>query len=348
MSLNMFDLCTLSNLDVSNNPLSQIDYLFFGQIQINNLLIPANELMCCMLADGHYNGTCSTAWEVSVCDDLLVHDGLSYLLWIVCLLCLIPNVVCLCRIYKQNNKFTLTVTNLVTAGLIIIPYLLILGVQHSVYKGMFYYEKLNWPSRIHCHIASVSSFISLQMSLTMVVVIAAQRALVTAFPFHAKIVCSKKVSHVTAIIAWSLWISLAFLPIITNYFGVWRMSVTNNICLCHDLRFTGPWKYVFIGVFLGINNTFLLLVTVCTFLTYWYVVKSSRNIQTAGKNLIKRQAQVRKKMIIVNISTTISYVPMIVISILTLLGTAPTNLVWGIIGLIILPISSIVNPIAYA
>ena len=344
----MFDLCTLSKLDVSNNPLSQIDFLFFVQVQISNLLIPANELMCCMLADGHYNGTCSTAWEVSVCDDLLVHDSLSYVIWIVCLLCLIPNIFCLFRIYKENNKFTLILTNLVTAGLIIIPYLVILGVQHSVYKGMFYYEKLNWPSRIVCHMASVSSFISLQMSLTMVVVIAAQRSLVTAFPFHCITVCSKKVNHIIAIIPWSLWISLAFLPIITNYFDVWRMSVTNNICLCHDLRFVGPWKYVFTGVFLGLNNMFLLLVIVCTFLTYWCVVKSSRNIQKAVKNRIKRETQVRKKMIIVNISNTISYVPMIVISILTLVGIAPTNLMWGIIGIIILPISTIVNPIAYA
>ena len=207
MSLSMFDLCTLSKLDVSNNPLSQLDYLFFVEVQISNLLIPANELMCCMLDDGHYNGTCSTAWEVSVCDNLLVHDGFSYLLWIVCLLCLSPSVVCLFRIYKQNNKFTLILTNLITAGLLIIPYLIILGGQHSVYKGMFYYEKLNWPSRIHCHIASVSSFISLQMSLTMVVIIAAQRAVVTTFPFHAKTVYSKKISHVTAIIAWSLDLS---------------------------------------------------------------------------------------------------------------------------------------------
>ena len=146
-----------------------------------------------------------------------------------------------------------------------------------------------------------------------------------------------------------VWISLAFLPIITNYFDVWRMSVTNNICLYHDLRFVGPWKYVFIGVFLGINNMFLLLVTVCSFLTHWSVVTSSRNIQKAEKDLklSKRVMLVKKKMIIVNISNTVSYVPLIVVSGLTLLGIVPTNLMWGIIGVIILPVSSIVNPIAY-
>ena len=342
----MFESCTVAKLNVSHNPISSVDHQFFVQVVVTNFLIPANEMMCCMLADGDYNSTCSIPWEASVCDDLLSHNAFFYLIWIVCLLCLVPGIFCLFRIYKQDNKFRVLLVNLVTAGFGIMPYLGILGVQHLMYQGEFYYEKLNWPTAVFCQLATTFSFLSSEKSLTMVVVIAVQRALVTTFPFHARTLCSKTLSNLVAIVFW-FWIAIALVPIIANYIGVWKVVVANNMCLYHDLNLVGPWKYVFSFIFLVLNTVCHFAVVACSYITYKGVVKSDMKVQKAQHNSKKRVIQVKKKMFLVSTAYVVLKFPLILISILTLLGVAPSDLIWNIIAVLVVPLSSIVNPIVY-
>ena len=177
--------------------------------------------------------------------------------------------------------------HLCTANLAIIPYLVTLGVQHLVYKGVFYYEKHGWPTSIHRKSAAMASYISLQMSLTAVLLIAVQRAVViTAFPIKFKSVCSKIIFHTVGVILWSIWSLAAILPILTNDIDELKMSVRSNVCLYQDLRLAGPWRYVFAGVFLGVNIVFHVIIAVCSSITYRCVARSKHILKSQQNHKI--------------------------------------------------------------
>ena len=100
LSLHMFDSCTIYNLVLSHNPISQVDHSFFTEVQVGGMLFPATEQMCCMLFEGDLNTSCHIDWHVSVCSDLLVSDVIIYLIWLVCLLCMVSNLFCLYKHYR--------------------------------------------------------------------------------------------------------------------------------------------------------------------------------------------------------------------------------------------------------
>ena len=348
LSLHTFDSCTIYNLDLSHNPISQADHTFFTEVQVGGTLFPATEQMCCMLFEGDLNALCSIDWKVSVCRDLLVSDVIAYLMGLMCLFCMVSNFYCLFKHYgvKTYKGFTVLTGNLSTANLAIIPYLVILGVQHLVYKGVFYYENHNWPTSIYCNTAAVSSFISQQMSLTMVVVISVQRALVTSFPIKFKSVSSKMMSHIVAGVSWSLWFFAGFFLILTNNIDALKISISNDVCLYQDLRFAGPLQYVFSGMFLGVNIVFHVIIVTCSYITYKSVARS-KNISKYQEKHKRRIMRVRKKMLAVVISDIVSNLPMITVSSITLCGLAPSNLIWGTIALIAVPLCSVINPVVY-
>ena len=231
LSLHMFDSCIIYNLDLSHNPISQVDHAFFTEVQVGGMLFPSTEQMCCMLLERDLNTSCNTDWKVTVCDDLLVHDAITYFIWLVCLLCMVSNLYCLYEHYPDAaySSFTVLIGHLSTADLVIILYLIILGAQHLAYKGVFYYETHKWPTSIYCKTAAVSSFISQQVSLTMVVLIAVHRALGTAFPITFRSVCSKMKSHAVAGVAWTLWFAAALLPILTNHVQFFKLFVQSDV-----------------------------------------------------------------------------------------------------------------------
>ena len=348
LSLHMFESCIIYNLDLSHNPISQVDHAFFTEVQVGGMLFPSTEQMCCMLLEGDLNTSCSTDWKVTVCDDLLVHDVITYLIWLVCLLCMASNIYCLYEHYPDvaYSSFTVLIGHLSTANLVIILYLIILGAQHLAYKGVFYYETHNWPTSIYCKTAAVSSFISQQMSLTMVVLIAVHRALGTAFPIQFRSVCSKMKSHAVAGVAWTLWFVAALLPISTNHVQFFKLFVQSDVCLYQDLRFAGPWRYVFAGVFLGVNIIFHVIIFVCSYITYKCVARS-KNISKSQQNHNHRIVRVRRKMLGVVISDIVSNLPMIIVSSITLCGLEPSNLMWGTIAVIAVPLCSVINPVVY-
>ena len=90
LCLHVFDSCTIYNLDLSHNPISQVDHAFFTKVQVGGMIFPATEQMCCMLFEGDLNASCSIDWKVNVCNDLLVSDVITYIIGPVCLLCVKP------------------------------------------------------------------------------------------------------------------------------------------------------------------------------------------------------------------------------------------------------------------
>ena len=120
---------TIYNLDLSNNPISQVDHAFFTEVQVGGTLFPATEQMCCMLLEGDLNTSCSIDWKVIICDDLLVHDVITYFIWLVCLLCVVSNIYCLYKNYSvaAYSSFMVLIGNLAAANILIILYLVILG-----------------------------------------------------------------------------------------------------------------------------------------------------------------------------------------------------------------------------
>ena len=85
-SSNMFDRSIISNLDVAKNPLTNVESGFFSKVQIRTMLIPATNIMCCMLADGSISTSCKGNEDRGICKDLLVSNALGYLIWLMCLI----------------------------------------------------------------------------------------------------------------------------------------------------------------------------------------------------------------------------------------------------------------------
>ena len=225
----------------------------------------------------------------------------------------------------------------------ILPYLGVLGVQHFLHEGVFYYQRLHWPTRIYCRIAAMTSFVSSQMSLTVTVVIAVQRAYVIAFPFK---LTSHQKPILAATLSWGLWVTLAIIPYIPSYFNESQMSLMNDMCLLQDLRLNNPWKAVFAVVFLGLNIVLHSIITICSCITYRCVARSNKDVRKAHQNCNKVR-QVRMKMLLVSVSDIISNLPMYIISVITLCGVAPTGLMWAIIAVVVVPLPTIIYPIAY-
>ena len=341
---NMFDSSTISKFDVASNPLTEVEHYFFCKVQIKDYLIPATDSMCCMLSDGSSDASCKGGGERSVCNDLLVSSVLGYLILLVCLSAAIPNLICFYKLSQSKNNFALTLGNLVTSCLMVLPYLGVLGVQHFLHEGTFYYEKFHWSTSIYCHTASFSAIVYSQMSLTMVGLIAAQRAYVTSFPFRLH---SIQMPLLVAAISWFVWIVVALIPYITEYFSISQISLLNDMCLYHDLRLSSPWKAVFTFLFLGVNVALHILVIVCGCITYRCVVQSSKNVQKEQKNVNTRVRRVRRTVAAVNLSNIGSHLPMILISLMTLCGIAPSDLMWAIIAVVVVTLPSMIYPIVY-
>ena len=342
LKLDMFDKCKIANLDLQWNPIASVEFGLFSVVDVVERLFPAFDLMCCMLPQINGSVQCHRFERDDNCTDQLISPVLNYLMWLVCFLCIVLNAALLVKHYKHSNKSTPVLVHVYIADLVTAAYLCILGASSISYRDIFYYHKLSWPSSIPCQIASVLSFISLQISLTLKFVVELQHVCVTAYPF--RVIISPRVCTVANTLSWSGWMLFGWLPHILHYFDVWQISL-NNMCLYYDLGQLTPWKFMFTGVFMGLNPVLSTCTLVCCFITYKVVLSSSRSTCTAHTNS-KHVKRIKKRTLVTGISNVVGCTPAVIIGAVTLCGIAPSELMWTIIATAIIPIFTIINPIA--
>ena len=341
LKLDMFDKCKIVNLDLRWNPIFNVEVSLFDLVEVSEHLFPAFDLMCCMLHRAKASPQCHGFESDDICSDQLISPVLNYVIWIVFSLCFLLNVVALGKHYRQGNKSTPLLVHVFTADLVMVLYLCILGASSLSYKGIFYYHKLSWASGVPCQIASVVSFVSQQTSLTILFVAEVQHVCVTAYPLRR--IVSPRVCTLVIFFSWSVWVILGWLPHATHYFSVGQISL-NSVCLYYDLGQPTPWKALFTGVFVVLNVALSAGILLCCCIIYQVVLRSSKQLNKhKGEYIIK----VKQRMLVVSVSNVVGCLPCITVSVLTLCGVSPSELMWAITAVTLIPLFAIINPIVY-
>ena len=340
----MFDKCKIANLDLQSNPITSVEFGFFSVVVVHGRLFPACDLMCCMLPTMEgARAWCQGFDGGDSCQDQLISPILNYTVWLIIGLCILLNVIALVRHYMHGNKSTPLLLHVFIADIATAAYLCIMGATSISYKDVFVYHKLSWPSGIRCQIASVVSFISLEVSSTLVFVVELQHMFVAAYPFRVIVTGTPRVCTLVGLFSWSLWVIVGWLPHVLHYFGIWQISLS-TVCLYHDLGQLTPWKPIFAGIFVGLNQVLSISTVVCCCITYQLVMRTNKS---AAARKSKYVMQVKKRMLFAGTANIVGAAPIMIINVLTFCGITPSELMWAISATIIIPIFTIINPMVY-
>ena len=140
------------------------------------------------------NNLSRTKWKpLDSCADLLKHNTYRAFLWLFSLMSISGNlgsfITRMLVDKKRLTSFSVFVTSLCLADLLMGVYLAIVGVVDMVYQGQYVLHDVAWKNSPLCTVAGVLSLVSSEVSAFNICLITLDRFLVMRFPLRQVSLC---------------------------------------------------------------------------------------------------------------------------------------------------------------
>lgn len=297
----------------------------------------------------------------SSCEDMLKNVVIQLVIWIQGVFASLGNLIVIIwwavngqqKTKRKRRKFSvqsLLLSNLALADLLMGVYLLIIAVQHTIWRGEYFKHDVEWRSGIKCQVAGAISTLSSEVSVMILVAITTDRANSFLFEFSQRRL-SLRLASIICLCIWIIGFIVAFVPLfIPSYFEDTSSGFSfygrSTVCLPLQLSSERPagWEYsiAVFNVFNGIAFVYILLAYTAIFIKVQRSAKSVRSSKTSQSSLGKRLA-------FVILTDFCCWVPVVVLGVLSLTRNFqdPTGEVYAWVAVLVLPINSSINPILY-
>ena len=253
---------------------------------------------------------------------------------------------------KESRVQSILLTNLAISDLLMGVYLLLIAIQDTRWKGVYFQHDLQWRAGGLCQFAGALSVLSSEVSVFTLAVITADRLVAVVWPLQFKRLTAKS-AHVICVSLWLLGALVAFFPLFgvayfkrqdqdsATYFG--RSAVCIPLQLSSER--TPGWEYS-ASFFVALNFAIFVFILCSYVLIFAAVKKSARTAQTRNT---KKEHRLAKRMIFIILTDFACWMPVIVIGVLALAGRFhdPEKQAYVWIAVFVLPVNSSINPILY-
>ena len=341
----------LTHLYMEGNPIKTFPEDLYKDLLHIRFISAQTYKLCCkiLLPDASKDAVCiAERDEFSSCDDLLQNETYRAFLWIIGFLSLVGNVFCFtvraCVQRKVSESgFSLFVTNLSMADLLMGIYSAIIGTVDEVFRGKYVYYDSIWTSSAVCKVAGFLSLLSSEVSALTIWLITVDRFIVLRFPFSS-FRFGRRSASAMCITAWLLGLSIAMLPLLPMM-SHWEFYSQTGICIPLPITkrdFKGR-AYSF-SILIVLNFILFLLIASGQAFIYWSVQK---NALTSETTKVSRDMTIARRLISVAVTDFLCWFPVGVCGLLASVGTPITSEVNVALAIFVLPLNSALNPFVY-
>ena len=247
-------------------------------------------------------------------------------------------------VYFVKGSYTVLVSNLCLADLIMGIYLAMIGIVDLFYQGRYVFHDIQWKNSVLCHIAGCLSLISSEVSALTICLITLDRFVVLRFPFSPYHFGSTS-SIVVCICAWVIGVLLAAFPLLPST-SHWRFFSQTGICI--PLPFTDKdafagYNYSF-AVMIVLNFILFLLIAAGQLVIYWSV---QVNTMTSTRDSSARDTAIARRLTTIAVSDFLCWFPVGLLGLLAYNGVSIPGQVNVAVVIFVLPFNAAFNSFRY-
>ena len=335
----------LENLTLQQNPLTEIDSgAFVSNTRLHTLR--SDWFMLCCIAE--QADACSPSRQtVSSCTNLISMTSQRYIFIIQAATSLITNVAAFIR--GDLSQANIMESSLHLSDGMMGVYLGHIAIVDFMHRDKFNTLIIEWSRHLACHSAALCSFVSMEMSLCSLAIMAFVRALtVTQIGGYRNV----KIKVRKAIIM--LWFLFVCLGVSLTAVS---MSVNpllhNNMCLYFGdkARIGASTVDQILHLSYFVLNFSLIFATIASYVMLCKQIYESKKTvsgistaTSANKHMMKRLSL---KILLLVGTNVVCWVPFLLVSILSMSGYKVQNWVLGWVVVLIIPINATINPFLY-
>ncbi|KAK7096195.1 hypothetical protein V1264_005518 [Littorina saxatilis] len=342
---------SLRRLDLRGNNIREYPTDAFKTLTELQFLYSSDFRFCCrIILPEHYDEIAcqSPQDEISSCEDLLRSNVYRACLWLIGVMSIVGNAgsflfrcVALRKVTKTG--FSVFVTNLCLADLLMGVYLAMVGAADSLYRGQYLSYERSWTASAVCKTAGFLSLLSSEVSAFIICLITLDRFIVLRFPFSTN-KFRKKSALVASALVWIAGILLAVVPLlpVTSH---WEFYGQSGICIPLPItRKTFAGRDYSFGVIIVFN--FILFVFIAGGQSVIYLSVRS-NLLTTDTTKISQDATIARRLLTVVVSDFACWFPIGVLGLLASAGVPIPGEVNVAVAIFVLPLNSALNPFLY-
>ncbi|KAK7090150.1 hypothetical protein V1264_009989 [Littorina saxatilis] len=342
----------LKTLDLRGCPLSSFPRDVFQSLSSLEAVYADNYKLCCKdtLPDKFNVEYCfAPEDEISSCDSLLRSHVYRVFLWLLAGLAVTGNVFTIVfRLRAERGRsltcFSIFVSNLGVADLLMGVYLAMVGGADQVYFGSYLWRDDDWKGSVACRVAGFLSLVSSEVSALTICLITLDRVIVLCFPF-TKVRFGKHSALVACGAAWALGLLLAAVPLLPVT-SSWRFYSQTGICIPLPVtRTTFPGQGYAFGVIIVFNFVLFLFIAAGQAIIYWSVKKNS--VQTTDSSRKARDLSIARRLFTIVVTDFLCWFPIGLLGLLASGGVPIPGEVNVAMAIFVLPLNSALNPFLY-
>ena len=341
----------VTHLYLAGNPINSFSADLFKPLTSLSFLSSHTYKLCCkQILPDHYGiiDCDAPADEISSCEDLLQSETYRWCLWLIGVLSLLGNMVCLVvRVVVQrtasSSGFHAFVTNLSIADLLIGVYIAIIGVADSLLRGDYLFYDETWKHSVACNVAGFLSLLSCEVSALTIWLITLDRFIVLHFPFSS-LRFERTSAAVASLFIWLLGLCIAFTPVLpmTSH---WELYSQTGICIPLPVtRQDFKGKTFSVAVFIVFNFVLFALIATGQAFTYWSV---QTNALHTDSNKVSRDLTLARRLISVAVTDFLCWFPIGLCGLLALAEIPIPGEVNVAFAIFVLPLNAALNPFMY-
>ena len=333
----------LNLLDLSYNKIRYIEENTFAHLSVKDMVTDEFRF-CCLAKQARH--CYPEPDEFSSCDDLINGILFKVVIWVLGLLAICGNlIVIMWRLWNlREYSGTILYINLAISDFLMGIYLIIIASADLYFMGIYAPNSPQWRQGLLCKFAGFISLVSSQVSVSLLVIITANKWYSIVYPFKDNLF-SGKINLVLCFASWLSWSVLSLIPVAgISYFG--EEFVKNGTCLLYNLsegRYKG-WEYITF-IFL-LFNTLSFSFMLVAYISMYSNLRHSRH--GAKRRASREDRWMARKFILIVATDGICWLPLIAFSINSLRGIKIENQLAVWLSLFILPVNSALNPYLYS
>lgn len=301
-------LQSLTVLDFRHTDL-QVHREFYSGIDELKKIYSSSYAFCCFKPSTVSKENCfSPEDEISDCFNLIGSNILRSFLWLIGVTATLGNfaVVLYRFILTKKKQSSVFVNNLGVADFLMGIYMLTIATADTIFRDEYVWNEYQWKNSVFCQIAGIIATVSCESSVFFIFLITLERLVLFRNVLGKKII-SRKVALIMSVLAWILSISLAMIPLYL-YPGWYSMS---GVCIALPLTSKrGPgWEYSF-AIFLALNGSLFILLSIGQRLIYNYIKSSSKKVRSTQQ---RKEQSVAMLLLLVVTTDFLCWIPIAVI-----------------------------------
>ena len=338
---------SLKELDVRGNTIDTFPTDVFDGVTKIAIVLSSNYRLCCKDVLSAATKCIAPQYFLHSCEHMIESNINRFTFWFVAIVSVLGNLICVAGHYSLKklqfgNNAIACMASLQCSNFCTGLYTGVIVSADSMFSGRFFHHEDEWKDSVACKVAGFMSLMSSQVSIFTIFFLTLDHLIVLCFP-HSKYRLSRRSATVACGSVWFAGFLLACMPLLPDlsHLGRYDRTALCNVMARDKLHFNKEFQFFYATVTL--NCIICLIVSAVEVFVYraipkqWLLINPNRNPAYVSAELVLKLATTN---VVVWLSVTAT-------SVLSLASGAETEETNVTMAVMVLPLSSAVNPLLY-